>query len=111
MQPTRTRPIILTRMSNTKQLGPEDDSRTYTTVRGPQGCLGTGAYLLRGRVAGENGTQTLVSGLMNRLIESFYANKRSFIGRQPSEEAVCPKNNKLVVVKFNRAFTENDFRR
>lgn len=95
----------------------QDDSRTYTKVRGPQGCLGTGAYLLYGSLSDKNGkigTSGFVSGLIGALIDSFYANKRSFIGRQPSEQDVWNDslgNSKLVVVKFNRAFTENDFRR
>ena len=92
----------------------EDNCRTYTSVQGPQGCMGTGAYLLRGRLSGADGTSAFVSGLIGALIDSFYANKRSFIGRQPSEERVWTDklgNSKLVVVKFNRVFTENDFRR
>ena len=92
----------------------EDDCETYTSVQGPQGCLGTGACLLRGRIGGEDGTSAFVNGLIGTLIDNFYANKRSFIGRQPSEGNVWTDklgNHKLVVVKFNRAFTENDFRR
>jgi len=95
----------------------EDNCETYTRVEGQQGCLGTGDYLLRGNVSNRNGkigTRGFVSGLIGALIESFYANKRSFIGRQPSEENVWTDssgNRKLVVVRFSRAFTENDFRR
>ena len=92
----------------------EDNCETYTSVQGPQGCLGTGACLLRGRIGGEDGTSAFVNGLIGTLIDNFYANKRSFIGRQPSENNVWTDklgNSKLVVVKFNRAFTENDFRR
>ena len=82
----------------------------YYAVNGKNGACGSGATKLNGRQGGANGTETFVSALKKRFCAKFYANPGSFIGSVPTEEAVYPRNNTLVVVKFDRAFTLDDFK-
>ena len=82
----------------------------YDSVHGKNGACGGGATKLNGNVGGANGTVAFVTALKKRFCAKFYANPGSFIGSVPTEEAVHPKSNTLVIVKFNRAFTLDDFR-
>ena len=82
----------------------------YYSVSGNSGACGSGATKLNGRVSGKDGTEKFVSALKKRFCAKFYANPGSFIGSVPTEEAVYPKNDTLVIVKFNRAFTLDDFK-
>ena len=82
----------------------------YDSVGGKNGACGSGATKLNGKNAGKDGTETFVSALKKRFCAKFYANPGSFIGSVPTEEAVFPKNDTLVIVKFNRAFTLDDFK-
>ena len=77
----------------------------YYSVSGKRGSCGKGPEKLNGRDA-----ETFVSATKKRFCAKFYANPGSFIGSEPSEEALFTKNNKWVVVKFSRAFTLDDFK-